>query len=380
MAEGDIGAVIDSLNFDATTGGYPSIAKITDTIYAIAYGGVGSDGWLCTAKINADGSIDNAVIDTMEFNDTLGVKPSMVHVAGSIYAIAYYGPDADGWICTVKINDDGSIDDAVIDTFEFAPGTTDHPVLIKLAGNVFAIADTGPGFYGFIYTLSITDAGAISDALIDTLKFEAGNCFNPRIIRVNAQVCAIVYEGPDLDGWLCTVPVTDAGGIGDAVIDTLEFDAAYAASPFIIHIAGTVFAIAYQNGTTDGVITTVTIAADGTIADLAIDAYTFTTNTGGTPFVLPISGNVYVIGWTDTNNDLWLSTVTIAPDGTITEALVDTLEIDAVDGQFPVIVHVTENLYAVAYTSTTQLGKILTVDIFTIAPGFQKHLMIMGLD
>ncbi|MBW2602189.1 MAG: hypothetical protein JRD47_09775, partial [Deltaproteobacteria bacterium] len=46
----------------------------------------------------------NTVIDTLEFDTSSGYEPDIIHVDGNVYAIAYRGPSDDGYLKTVEIN------------------------------------------------------------------------------------------------------------------------------------------------------------------------------------------------------------------------------------------------------------------------------------
>ena len=69
-------------------------------------------------------------MDSLEFDPVKGKTPSMIHVSGDIYAIAYSGDGDHGFLKTVKITSNGQIDDTVLDTLEFdvVKGKTTHIV------------------------------------------------------------------------------------------------------------------------------------------------------------------------------------------------------------------------------------------------------------
>jgi hypothetical protein len=51
-----------------------------------------------------------------------------------------------------------------------------------------------------------------------------------------------------------------------------------------------------------------------------------------------------------------LITVAIANDGQITEAIIDSVEFDNAKGKTPNIIHISGNVYAVAYAGTATMG------------------------
>ena len=83
MAEGDIGAVIDTGIFDAVTGLENSIVHVSGNVFAIAYQGVDNDGWLCTLTIDNLGNI-GPIVDTLEFDAAYGYPTSFIHVSGNV--------------------------------------------------------------------------------------------------------------------------------------------------------------------------------------------------------------------------------------------------------------------------------------------------------
>ena len=139
---GTISGVIDTSVFDGTRGWEPSIVHISGDIYALAYEGAdsgvdgGNDGFLKTVEIGTDGDI-KLVQDTFEFDTTQGTKPDLIHVTGDIYAIAYEGSGDDGILKTVEIATDGQITEPVEDTLIFDSTKGKYPEIINISSNVF---------------------------------------------------------------------------------------------------------------------------------------------------------------------------------------------------------------------------------------------------
>jgi hypothetical protein len=102
---------IDTLEFDPADCLYPRISSVDEEqIYAIAYQGTDNDGYIKTMSISADGTIGNAIIDSLEFDSAdCQYFPTTLHIAGDYYLIAYAGTDTgggstyDGWSCTITI-------------------------------------------------------------------------------------------------------------------------------------------------------------------------------------------------------------------------------------------------------------------------------------
>ena len=304
------------------------------------------------------------VIDTLEFDASLGRFPHIIHVSGDIFAIAYRGPGNNGWLATVDVSSVGAIADAVVDTLEFDALNCDEPRIIHVSGDIYAIAYTGEGSDGWLVTVDIDSAGNIGAAIIDSLEFDTSVGLEADIIHVSGQIYAIAYVGPGTDGWLCTVDIDSSGNIGAAVIDTLEFDATFCLEPNIIKVSGNIFAIAYRQATSPtapGVIT-VEIETDGQIAAAITDSSAFAV----TPFrmgqIIKISGTTYAIVFTDFSIDGWILTFTIANDGVI-GSTIESLEFDTDQGNWPVISNVSGDVYAIAYSGPGGDGFITTLSV-----------------
>ena len=132
---------------------------------------------------------------------------------------------------------------------------------------------------------------------IYTLEFDGFNCEYPNIIPVSGNIYAIAYAGEYGDGWLKTVEIATDGSI-ITMKDTLEFDTANGEYPNIIYVDGNIYAIAYEGAGGDGFLTTVEIATTGQITDTVIYTLEFDDVLGMYPNIIHVSGEIYVIAYT----------------------------------------------------------------------------------
>jgi hypothetical protein len=360
---GDItDTIIDTLEFDKANGYEPCLINVSDDIYAIAYRGTSSDGFLKTISMNADGDIDNSVIDTLEFDTSSGYDPSIINVSGNVYAITYRGAGNDGFLKTVSIDADGDIGQSVIDTLEFDTSSGYEPSIINVSGNVYAIAYRGAGSDGFLKTVSIAADGDIGQSVIDTLEYDTSSGYEPFIINISGNVYAIAYRGAGSDGYLKTVSIDADGNISPPAIDTLEFEPTDGYEPSVTKVSGDIYAIAYRGTGNSGRLKTVAINASGDIGNSAIDVYIFD-NYGYEPRIINITNDIYAIAYRGAGSDGYLKTVSIDADGNISHPAIDTLEFDTANGYEPTIIHVSGNVYAIAYRGTGNDGFIKTVEI-----------------
>ena len=214
-------------------------------------------------------------------------------------------------------------------------------------------------------TANVTGSGPggdITDVVIDTLEFDSSNCYEPDIIYVADNVYAAVYRGPDNDGFLKTVSIDAAGEIDNNAIDTLEFDTSNGYEPRIIHVSGNVFVIVYRGTDSDGFLKTISINSDGEISSV-IDTLEYDTANGYEPCIVHISENIYAIAYRGSGNDGFLKTVTITTGGSIGNSTINTMEFDTSNGYEPSMTYISGNIYAVAYRGVNDDGFLKTVTI-----------------
>jgi hypothetical protein len=357
--------IFDTLEFDAVKGKVPDTIHVSGDIYAIAYQADGDLGTVKTVEISSAGAITDTVVDTLEFDTVEGKEPEIINIIGDIYAIAYTDKFSDGFLKTVEISSAGVITDTVIDTLEFDDDYGLTPDIIHVSGDIYAIAYTGKFSNGFLKTVGISSAGAITDAVVDTLEFDAVEGKVPDIIHVSGDIYSIAYTGDGDDGFLKTVEISSAGAITDTVVDSLEFDAVKGMVPNISHVSGDIYAIAYQGDGDDGFLKTVEISAAGAITDTVVDSLEFDAVKGMVPDIIHVSGDIYAITYQADGDLGFLKTVEISSTGAITDTVLDTLEFETVNGKVPKIIHVSGNIYAVAYQGDGDDGFLKTVNILS---------------
>jgi hypothetical protein len=361
-ATGDIlDPVIDRFEWDTSNGYTPDIIRVSDNVYAIVYRGTGSRGYLVTISVDSDGNIGNSVIDTLIFDSSNGNEPSIINVSGNVYAIAYRGPGSNGFLKTISITAGGDIGNAVIDTLEYDTSNGYTPDIVRVSGNIFAIAYRGQGSDGFLKTASITPGGDIGNSAIDTLEYDTSNGYEPSIIHVSGNIYAIAYRGTGSNGFLVTVSITPGGDIGDVVIDTLEYDTSNGNTPDIIRVSGNIFAIAYRGQGSDGFLKTVSITPAGDIGNSVIDTLEYRTSNGYEPSIINVSGDIYAIACRGTGSNGFLDTVSIEANGDIGNSVIDSLEFDTSNGYEPCIIGASDGIFIIAYRGQGSDGFVTTV-------------------
>jgi hypothetical protein len=379
MAEGDIGSVIGSLEFDIDSGAKPKLIHIAGNVYAVAYQGSDNDGWINTVTISDDGLTIALTGASLEFDADYANDLCIIHIADDVYAIAYTGVDDDGWIKTVTISDDGLSLTLTGASLEFDTNTGNLPFIVHVVDSIYAIIYQGPVGAGWIKTVTISDDGLSLSLTGGSLEFDTILGAYADVIELDDNLYAIAYTGPDGDGWIKTVTISNDGLTVALTSGSLEFDTDRGNFPNIIHISGNIYALIYRGTDYDGWIKTVTISNDGLTLALTGASLEFDTVRANYPHVIHISGSIYAIAYQGGVNEGWLKTVTISEDGLTITLTGSSLEFDADACNDPDLHFITGCIYAIAYAGGGGDGYIKTIDIETVPPGGAKHLMIMGL-
>jgi hypothetical protein len=179
---------------------------------------------------------------------------------------------------------------------------------------------------------------------------------------VTGNYYGITYRGSSSRGYLKTVSINSSGIIGGTVISALTFDSTTGYEPVIARVTTNIYAIAYR-GSRNGRIKTVSINSSGVIGSSAISTLVFESANSYLPDLLQVTSNTYAVAYGISTNRGYLKTISIAPDGTITPTAIDTLNFDASACYEPSMVHVSGDIYAIAYRGPSNDGFVKTIGI-----------------
>ena len=138
--------LLSEIELDANFGYNPRILHVYDTIYAVVYQGfdVGfGSGYLKTFEIDLNGDINETEIDLLMFGDgdPNELEPMIIHISGDIFGIIYKNKNDEANLKTVKIFQNGTIDDTIIDSLILDTNTpNDEPDIIHVAGDISIVS------------------------------------------------------------------------------------------------------------------------------------------------------------------------------------------------------------------------------------------------
>jgi len=207
------------------------MVKVSDGIVAIVYeDGTGADGILITVDIDSAGDI-GSIIDTLEFESGAIEDPVITLAREGIVAILYpESSSADGHIVTVAIDSTGDIvGDAIIDEidgFQTAGESHTHDTygVLSIAEGVVAVVYEQFDPEGTVTTFEIDSDGMITKIDLLEITTPSGTPHDPEIACVTSDIVAIAYEASGDEGVIITVGIegtvcafrTSGGGGSDA--------------------------------------------------------------------------------------------------------------------------------------------------------------------
>ena len=360
----------DSLTFDATVGGTPFMVNYSGTTkYAIFHRGAGSDGFVTTVDIQNDGEIGAAIIDSHEFHTQDIADPWALQISNDVFAVVFDGDDDDGYLVTMDINSDGTIDaDPVIDTWEFDTAWCEYPCLVHVSGTTYGLAYGGTG-QGELLTITIANDGTITKTAIDSLTFESGTWTRyQNLVQVRGDIYVISYQRvDDFDGWMASVRIGADGFIPAAVLDTDEFEADVSQSQSMVKVGEGIVAF-YLGPDSDGWSAGLTVSDVGMFA--SVDTYEFDAADGSDCHAIRAHQYVYLVAYEGPDDDGWIKSVLVG-EGNMGagDALVDTTvtsctpdEGDRGDSSLDIVI-AGDNLTG---ATSVSFGSMVSVDSFVV--------------
>ena len=246
----------------------PSLQKITENLYAIAYWVPSYGGILKTLTISSTGKFDAPTVKMIQYDPVSGYEPCLVHVSGDVFALAYRGASNHGILKTFNITSTGDITYAG-KMIQFESGSGYEPCLIQVSGKVFAVAYSNNHNDGYVKTFNISSNGSIVWTGKMMVFEDTVPCFDPCIIHADEDIYVVAYStsnsGTDT-GYIITLKLEKNGIIISQADSRKEFkiegrDRCY--NPIILHITEHLFAIAFTGpGAHPGELITINIILD----------------------------------------------------------------------------------------------------------------------
>ena len=229
------------------------------------------NGFISTFDIAVDGTITavrtQSLANNLEHDTVQGYDNSLVQVDSDTYALAYAGSDYDGFISTFTISSSGVITavrtQSLGNNLEHDTDDDRYNSLVQVDSDTYALAYTGPNTDGFISTFDIAaDGTTITE--VATLEHDTEQGEYNSLVQVDSDTYALAYAGNDADGngrgngFISTFDIA-ADGTTITEVVTLEHDTVQAEFNSLVQVDSDTYALAYAGDSTDGFISTFTI-------------------------------------------------------------------------------------------------------------------------
>lgn len=267
------------------------------------------------------GDISDAVLDSFEFSTDPVANMQLRQLSDGILAVWYQTAGPKGRVSTYPVAADGTVG-AQIDTWEFESTSYDMlgiRMLQDVATGIYLIAYVGPGSILRVKTMAIATDGTITKTAIDSADLTPWTVTTLQggTRKSTLNVYAFVAQDGHQDGRVVTV-TCNANGTGIAQGDTWEFNPTRAYYPNIAWVSGDIFVVCYSDSSGDMQLETFAISDSGIITKSMIDTEQVHSGTAGFGNILSLGNNdLVLVGFQDSSNDGQVASFTIDSAGTI---------------------------------------------------------------
>ena len=252
---------VASLEHETEMGRHNSIVQIDSDTYALAYSDENEKGWITTFTITSNGS-SITEITSLKHNNNQGLYNSLVQVDSDTYLLAYTGPDNDGFISSFTISSDGTSITEIVQ-LEHQTSHAEHNSLVQVDSDTYALAYSGPDDDGFITTFTIASDGS-SITEVATIEHNTSDASFNSLIQVDSDTYVLAYSGTGEDGFIATFTIS-SNGATITEVDEIEHDTDKGRYNSVAQVDSDTYALAYAGLNSDGFIKTFNIQSDGTL-------------------------------------------------------------------------------------------------------------------
>jgi Concanavalin A-like lectin/glucanases superfamily len=223
-------------------------------------------------------------------------RPSQIKITDHLCTIAYWTPSGGGMLKTLNISSNGKI--TCIKTSTNALWY--EPCLVYVTGEVYALAYRNASNKGIIKTFYLTSTGEIiytgQKVVFDTISG-----YEPCMVQISRKVFTVVYRNNLNKGIVKTLNISSNGSIV-LTGKTMIFEPVKCFSPYIVHGVDDIFIIAYATSATvesaKGNIVTLIIETGGSINPINNPQKQFDLVACGYPIIIEVTDELYAISYT----------------------------------------------------------------------------------
>ncbi|HWR27287.1 MAG TPA: LamG domain-containing protein [Candidatus Thermoplasmatota archaeon] len=371
--------ILDIVDLEEKFGYTPYIIYVGGDCYAIVSEDQGKRGTLQTVFIDPEGGITNKSVEY--FGNSQGsilLRPMITQMTDSMYLVSFnskIGGNLYIHLRTYNISTDGSIEytgyELVFQDYTSSANQPNRASLQKITDKLYAIAYWVPNYGGILKTLTISPTGEFDASSVKMIRYDPVAGYEPSLINVTQNVTALAYRDASNHGILKTFNISSTGDISYTG-KTTPFDSSSGYEPSLIQVSGKVYAVAYRNTDNDGLVKTLNLSSNGSIAWTG-NMLTFEDNVPCfDPSIIHAEDDFYVVAYSTGNSGSttgYIMSLKLGKTGSILSQTESRREfkIDGRDRCYnPIILHIYEHLFAISFTGPTDHpGELITINIGT---------------
>ncbi|GAH83767.1 unnamed protein product, partial [marine sediment metagenome] len=200
--------------------------------------------------------------------------PAIIHAAGNIYLIAYYGSGG-SWVKSFSIAANGTISKTFPGTFLITNTQNRYFNIIHVSGTVYAVISQYATSIGYMETFSCDAAGNLAEIAQAQMSVGAAFEYNS-IIQLYPDYFVMCYRHTTT-GRIAVARVTGLGAITRTDEQAFHTHTDFIGFCRCQKVSDGIIAVAFGEIETGGYIQTIAINALGVVTNLSVDSYKFET-------------------------------------------------------------------------------------------------------
>lgn len=366
MAYGEIGTVIDTFAFHPAPTNFIDVLHVAGDVWLFAYQSGNENTQLRTVEIKPDGQITEPVLDVYNIRPGVGQNPKLIRVRGNIYAVADKTALNLPTVTTFEVLTDGTIIKTIIDDWNWVSVSAARHTWMKASLLIQAVGYMGGSNHGFLQSIEIAPDGTITKSVIDQVKFNDVYAFVFDSTQVSGSRHVMAYRGTGNQINVMTYSVSPLGVISDPYIQNVVLTAGSSDAACIRKAYADIFAISHVREGSHAWLSTVRISPGGAITTPNLDDLNVYATPCGIPAVLSIGQGIVLYALRGPDGDGWIHSYQVDPQtGAITDTPISTYEFDPSNCDLPVLFHISGDVYAIAYQGVSAWAYLKTLTAST---------------
>jgi len=379
MSFGDIGAVIDTLEFDTVQASHPAFCHISGDIFCGTY--LDGDGHLhiFTFSVDSSGNISNSVIDHYENADTAFSTTSIIKSVPGHVLFAGQRAGGNSSIYSIPVDDDGNITPSVVGSADMDTSGAEQPSSL-LVGSLYAAFVYNRGAtHCFVRTFGLSADGTMDSDPTDTLELANHQTLWPRICQVKDHIYAAAFFKPYTEGHLKTFSISASGLMPASPIDAVNFESVTCDELDLCLARSGFVSVAYSGVDSHLQLVSAEIDSGGDIKTPLADTYELATEVTDSPRIIPMLRGYLAVVFQGPGAIGEISTVLMDSLGSFNSTTLGNATFEASRCYHPKIIRVSGNIYAMVFDGVDSDGFAESIAIETPSTGFPQHLLLMGI-